>query len=474
MRAALLVAALAILLVAVSAQYVQQEPEDQFMVSAAYDELSQDLIMTDSPSSDVDDSDTELESAYEFAQWRGRRSCPRGFKKFSIPSAHYPYWRKHRHAHRFRFAGPNREFMCVPFNLVRSVEPIHRKLGLPRFRRRDPLIDPELRRITRDRDFAISAVGEEQVDPQEEMLSAAEVRNVQLEIQEEQQKEEQTLSPRMIRLRDLFQRGGVAMRKIKEGTAGVAELEELKAVRLGLTNEFNSYPAELQEQVRPAYNKINNALAVVIEQLQMKLKQKGIDKNVEIEALDFGSAEDIADDLSSLLTAVAAADFGIAPTQETDQFDTQGRRRGGWGFGGFGGFGGWGLGGGKYAGFGPKGFGRRGFGPKGYGLARGLGFGKYGLGGFGAAKLGLGVGLGGFGYGLGFPLGLGYTAPLALGYSGFGLGSWGYRGFGGFGFPFLGPLGFGSYGAYGAYGLPTVGLGYGIGAVAPVGGFGWF
>lgn len=189
----------------------------------------------------------------------------------------------------------------------------------------------------------------------------------------------------MIRLRELFQRGGAAMRKVKEGTAGMHELEELKSVRLGLTNEFNSYPSDLQDKVRPAYTKINEALGVVINKLQMKLS-KGTEQVEEIEGqrtalstaqhstppmrgvgansrlvrshlrsatLSFAassclctalplfplcsaestldSSADIADDLLQLLTTVAAADLGVELPHDSaaSQFETSGRR-GGW------------------------------------------------------------------------------------------------------------------------------------------------
>ena len=63
------------------------------------------------------------------------------------------------------------------------------------------------------------------------------------------------------------------MKAVQEGTAGRRELSELKAVRLGLTQEFESYPAELQREVRPAYNRVIAALGRVIVQLQKKIEQ---------------------------------------------------------------------------------------------------------------------------------------------------------------------------------------------------------
>ena len=76
-----------------------------------------------------------------------------------------------------------------------------------------------------------------------------------------------------MRLRDLFARGGRAMKAVQSGTAGRRELSELKAVRLGLTQEFESYPAELQREVRPAYNRVIAALGKVIVQLQKKIER---------------------------------------------------------------------------------------------------------------------------------------------------------------------------------------------------------
>ena len=76
-----------------------------------------------------------------------------------------------------------------------------------------------------------------------------------------------------MRLRELFARGGRAMKAVQSGTAGRRELSELKAVRLGLTQEFESYPAELQREVRPAYNRVIAALGKVIVQLQNKLER---------------------------------------------------------------------------------------------------------------------------------------------------------------------------------------------------------
>ena len=75
----------------------------------------------------------------------------------------------------------------------------------------------------------------------------------------------------MLRLRDLFERGGIAMRLVRAGTAGPAELSELQAVQAGLTVEFNRYPAGLQKLIRPGYIKVNTALGKVITQLQAKL-----------------------------------------------------------------------------------------------------------------------------------------------------------------------------------------------------------
>jgi hypothetical protein len=82
-----------------------------------------------------------------------------------------------------------------------------------------------------------------------------------------------TENPRIVRLRELFNRGGRAMKAVQSGTAGRRELSELKAVRLGLTQEFESYPAELQREVRPAYNRVIAALGKVIVQLQKKIER---------------------------------------------------------------------------------------------------------------------------------------------------------------------------------------------------------
>lgn len=210
-----------------------------------------------------------------------------------------------------------------------GIDPLMKRLAGRRYIHRDPLTDPELRRITQI-EFATAAEGEaEDADSNSEMIiSEAEVENVQTELQEIKQKEEEgqntaersaaacsgriavasppclcfltslllsplpsfsflsALSPRMIRLRELFTRGGAAMRKVKEGTAGVRELEELKSVRLGLSNEFRSYPAELQEQIRPSYNKIDAALGIVIDRLQMKLKGKDVTKVEPVEEIE--------------------------------------------------------------------------------------------------------------------------------------------------------------------------------------------
>ena len=56
---------------------------------------------------------------------------------------------------------------------------------------------------------------------------------------------------------------------------GRRELSELRAVRLGLSQEFESYPAELQRQIRPAYRRIDSALGRVIAQLQDKIERGG-------------------------------------------------------------------------------------------------------------------------------------------------------------------------------------------------------
>jgi hypothetical protein len=82
-----------------------------------------------------------------------------------------------------------------------------------------------------------------------------------------------TENPRIVRLRDLFTRGGRAMKAVQEGRAGRRELSELKSVRLGLSQEFQSYPAELQREIRPAYNRVQAALGRVITQLQNKIER---------------------------------------------------------------------------------------------------------------------------------------------------------------------------------------------------------
>jgi len=147
---------------------------------------------------------------------------------------------------------------------------------------RTPFVDPRIRRFSVSASSAINDLSEMDVadsqlpmdDPQLSAADAADAAELMNRVAFEAEGWLQTTeNSRIARLRDLFSHGGRATKAVQEGTAGPRELSELKAVRLGLTQEFQSYPSQLQREVRPAHNRIINALSRVIVQLQNKIER---------------------------------------------------------------------------------------------------------------------------------------------------------------------------------------------------------